>query len=153
MPSAPVITRQTAKQAKAAFKARGSVHVSSAERRKLERGAQLLERADRIKAQERRKKEWMKKRDEQGAQQKNEEDSTILGSQLRLDKFGYKSSQFHLGRFFGPPKEEAQAPNLSSVKEEVNGESMEEYEDDNDFDEATMLGLDSSSSEDRKSVV
>jgi len=144
MPTAPVVTRQTAKQAKAAFKARGSIHVSSAERRKLERGAQLLERADRLKTQERRKKEWVKKKEEQGAQQKPEEDSKVLGSQLRLDKFGYKSSQFHLGRFFGPPKAQAQAPNLSPVKEEPNDENMAEYEDDDDFDEATMLGLDPS---------
>lgn len=145
MPTAPVATRQTTKQAKAAFKARGSVHVSSAERRKLERGAQLLERADRLKAQERRKKEWVKKREGQDAQQKTEEDSKILGSQLRLDKFGYKSSQFHLGRFFGPPKAQPhaqlQAPNLSTVKEEYDDENMEDFEND-DLDEATMLGLD-----------
>ncbi|GAB7344624.1 hypothetical protein MBLNU457_3112t1 [Dothideomycetes sp. NU457] len=149
MPSAPVVTKQTAKQAKAAFKARGSLHVSSAERRKLERGAQLLERADRIKAQERRKKEWMKKRDEQGVQQKNEEDSKILGSQLRLDKFGYKSSQFHLGRFFGRPKEQAQAkaPNLSSVKVGAVEENMDDYEDVDEMDEDIMLGLDPSSSD------
>ena len=144
MPTVPAPTRQTTKQAKAAFKARGSTHVSSTERRKLERGAQLLERADKAKAQERRKKEWMKKREEQGNQQKSDEGSKVLGSQLRLDKFGYKSSQFHLGRFFGPPKTHAQSPKLSSKTEDENGENMDEYADDDDFDEHTLLELDPS---------
>jgi len=139
MPTAPTTTRQTAKQAKAAFKARGSSHVSSVERRKLERGAQLLERADRAKAQERRKKEWMKKREEQGNQQKSDEGSKVLGSQLRLDKFGYKSSQFHLGHFFGPPK-------TSLHRDDGNGANKDDYDDDDGLDEGTLLELDQSTS-------
>lgn len=95
----PTIPRaQTTKQAKAAFKTRGGTHVSPAERRRLERGADLLARAERIKAQEAKKKERQEKKSRDQEAQQGE--TTKLSSQRKLDKFGYVSSQFHLGKFF-----------------------------------------------------
>jgi len=89
---------QTIKQAKKAFKGRGLFHLDDKQRKQLERGAELLERADRIKQAELKKKDWLKKRLREEAEEKKT--SELLGSQLRLDKFGHASSQFHLGRFF-----------------------------------------------------
>lgn len=94
--------RQTSKQAKAAYKARGQTSVSDAEKRKLARGAELLARAARCKEQEKRKKEWLKKRGEEDVKPKSDKSLTLLGTQRRLDRFGYKSSQFHLGNFVRP---------------------------------------------------
>lgn len=97
MPAGLSRRAQTTKQAKADFKSRGATYVSPAEKKRLERGAELLARAKRIKAQEAKKKEWQEKKSkEQGKQ--NEDPN--LSSQRRLDKFGYASSQFHLGKFF-----------------------------------------------------
>ncbi|PNS15728.1 hypothetical protein CAC42_4180 [Sphaceloma murrayae] len=97
MPSAPTRRAQTSKQAKAAYKTRGASFVSPAEKKRLERGAELLARANRIKAQEARKKEWQEKR---AREQSKQDGDPNLSSQRRLDKFGYASSQFHLGKFF-----------------------------------------------------
>lgn len=108
MPSGPTHRAQTSKQAKAAFKLRGATFISDAERRRLARGAELLERADRAKAQEARRKEWLKKKAEDEAASKGQVgDAAALGSQRRLDRFGYASSQYHLGKFFGAPAAKA----------------------------------------------
>lgn len=117
---------QTIKQAKAAFKARGSVAVSSAEQRRLERGATLLERASRLKEQEQRRKLQAKRRDEQPAKDK----PVQLGTQVKLDKFGYKSSQFHLGAFL-----------KASRRQSVAGKSEEEPWDSEDVDDDTLLDI------------
>lgn len=96
---------QTIKQAKAAFKARGPTAVSAAERRRLERGAQLLERATKIKEQEQRKKDQLRKKEiQETKEQTPQKPAVLLGTQRRLDKFGYKSSQFHLGAFLKPSR-------------------------------------------------
>ena len=132
MPAGNAHNKQTAKQAKAAFKARGSTHVSDSERRKLERGANLLERAKRIKDQDQRKKEWLKKRTEQEKKQGSDEQTVNLGTQLRLDKFGYKSSQFHLGNFF-----KTRAATTGNAKESQNEPWEHEA-----IDETSMLDID-----------
>ncbi|GAM83464.1 hypothetical protein ANO11243_014520 [Dothideomycetidae sp. 11243] len=98
MPAGPSRRIQTSKQAKAAFKARGQSYVSDTERRRIARGAELLQRADRLKAQEERRKEWLKRKEDEQDKSKREESN--LGSQILLDRFGHASSQFHLGKFF-----------------------------------------------------
>ncbi|KAF1351392.1 hypothetical protein BDV97DRAFT_169280 [Delphinella strobiligena] len=125
--------RQTLKQAKASFKARGPTSVSAAERRRLERGAQLLERANRIKEQEQRKQNQLRKKEVQtetkdGRNQK----PVLLGAQHKLDKFGYKSSQFHLGAFFT-----AVRPSIATDKQTVSPEPW----DGDDVDDDTLLDI------------
>ncbi|KAF4552726.1 Hypothetical protein D9617_9g025160 [Elsinoe fawcettii] len=111
---------QTAKQAKAAFKTRGATYVSEAEKKRLERGAELLRRANRIKAQEAKKKEWQDKQAKSGGKQQD----VNLSSQRRLDKFGYASSQFHLGKFF----KSAPTTGGASIKNETIVEDVEPTE-------------------------
>jgi len=90
----------------------------------------LLERAKRIKDQEQRKREWTKKRAEQEKKHGSEEQAINLGSQLRLDKFGYKSSQLHLGNFF-------------KTRTAANDTIKEPWEDE-DIDENSMLDVEPS---------
>ena len=120
--------KQTLKQAKAAFKARGSTLVTDTEKRQLERGAILLQRAERIKEAETRRKELKKK----SVQDTKTTKACLLGTQRVNDKFGYQRSQFHLGAFLKP---KAAAP-LSDVQEE----SPEPWEDDG-VDDDTLLDL------------
>lgn len=121
---------QTIKQAKAAFKARGPTAVSSAERRQLERGAVLLERAARLKEQDQRRKLLAKKRDEHPQKEK----PVLLGTQVKLDKFGHKSSQFHLGAF-------VKVSRPQPVPQKGDEESKEEPWDDEDVDDDTLLDI------------
>jgi hypothetical protein len=126
--------KQTLKQAKAAFKARGSTLVTDTEKRQLERGAVLLQRAERIKEAETRKKELKKK----SVQDTRATRACLLGTQRINDKFGYRRSQFHLGAFLKPkPAVPAAAP-LADVQEE--GSLPEPWEDDS-VDDDTLLDL------------
>jgi hypothetical protein len=126
--------KQTLKQAKAAFKARGSTLVTDTEKRQLERGAVLLQRAERIKGAETRRKELKKK----SVQDTKATRTCLLGTQRVNDKFGYQRSQFHLGAFLKPkPVVPAAAP-LSEVQEETL--SPEPWEDDG-VDDDTLLDL------------
>ena len=109
MPVGPQRRIETSKQAKAAFKARGCSTTSATQRRQIERGAELLQRAERIKAQEERRKEWSKRKE---TEQKS--DAPALGSQRKLDRFGYASSQFHLGRFFNAKGHEQHKPDATT---------------------------------------
>lgn len=127
--------KQTLKQAKAAFKARGSTHVSEAEKRRLERGAILLQRAERLREQAQRRKDISKKKTNQDPKAQQ---ACLLGTQVRLDKFGYKSSQFHLGAFLKP---KAPAAPLPVQKEE----SLPEPWEDDHVDDDTLLHLASES--------
>ncbi|GAB7357492.1 hypothetical protein MBLNU459_g0027t1 [Dothideomycetes sp. NU459] len=123
---------QTIKQAKAAFKARGpTAVVSTAERRKLERGAVLLERASRLKEQEQRRRIQAKKKDEKGSKEAH----VLLGTQVRLDRFGHKSSQFHLGAFVKITRPQP-----------VAQQSREEPWETDDVDDDTLLDLAAESS-------
>ncbi|KAJ9621896.1 hypothetical protein H2203_006776 [Taxawa tesnikishii (nom. ined.)] len=124
---------QTIKQAKKAFKARGQPAISSAERRQIERNAELQERAERIKEQEKRKREFLRKKEERELKEKHAQREAVrLGTQRRLDKFGYKSSQFHLGTFLKP-----KAPALPKLDEVKEFEILEK--DDEEFDDDTLL--------------
>jgi len=130
MPKTPVNPlKLTAKQAKAAYKARGQT-ISDAERKRLARGAELLERAQRIKQQEKRKREL---RPKQGEKQHGEKQGLLpelLGTQLRLDKFGHKSSQYHLGKFVKKQTSRDAQPSKPATKDP--------WEDD-DLDEDSLL--------------
>jgi hypothetical protein len=124
--------KQTLKQAKAAFKARGSTTVTDTEKRQLERGAVLLQRAERIKEAETRRKEVLKKKSLQDTKTTK---ACSLSTQRVNDKFGYQRSQFHLGAFLKP---KAAVPAAADVKEE--GTSPEPWEDDG-VDDDTLLDL------------
>ncbi|KAI4722814.1 hypothetical protein E4T48_01000 [Aureobasidium sp. EXF-10727] len=129
--------KQTLKQAKAAFKARGSTFVTDTEKRQLERGAVLLQRAERIKESEARRKEVLKKKSLQDAKSTK---TCLLGTQRVNDKFGYQRSQFHLGAFL-KPKHPAAPPSpapLPALQEEESG--TEPWEDDG-VDDDTLLDL------------
>ncbi|KAK5128657.1 hypothetical protein LTR08_003929 [Meristemomyces frigidus] len=100
-PPGAVTRCQTLKQAKAAFQARGRPALSLREQRQLERAAELELRAWRSKEQEKRKAEAGKRRGERERAARQELVMRGLGTQRRRDRFGYRSSQFHLGAFFG----------------------------------------------------
>jgi hypothetical protein len=97
----------TIKQAKAAFKSRTEQPLSEREQKQLERAVQLDRRAWAIREREKNKLDSAKKRVAQEKAQKDEE--RRLGTQRRNDKFGFKSSQFHLGAFFRRPAPGGQA--------------------------------------------
>jgi len=105
MPAEPSRRCQTSKQAKAAYKARGSTDVSTSERRQLARGAELLQRADRLKEQAQRRKEWQRRKEEKESKDGRQQVAVNLGTQMVLDRFDKKSSQSHLGSFLkrAPP--------------------------------------------------
>ncbi|KAI5206780.1 hypothetical protein E4T39_02355 [Aureobasidium subglaciale] len=125
--------KQTLKQAKAAFKARGSTLVTDTEKRQLERGAILLQRAERIKESETRRKEAKKK----SLQDTKTTKTCLLSTQRVNDKFGYQRSQFHLGAFLKPKAVAPAAAPLPSQQEEP---SQEPWEDDA-VDDDTLLDL------------
>ena len=100
MPPAPLPNRpQTIKQAKAAYKSRGQPSLTEKEKRQLDCAIELDRRAWRSKEADKRKAEAAKKRLENEQKQKEELERLRLGSQRRCDRFGYKSSQMHLGAF------------------------------------------------------
>lgn len=99
--SGPVVQRQTIKQAKAAYKSRAQQPLSDAEKKQLERSIELDRRAWRTKEQERKKAEALKKRQEKERREKDDHERTMLGTQVRRDRFGFRGSQMHLGAFFG----------------------------------------------------
>ncbi|KAM0720287.1 hypothetical protein Q7P37_004423 [Cladosporium fusiforme] len=92
---------KTIKQAKAAFKARDETPITEREQKQLERSLQLDRRAWALREREKNRAETAKKRLAQEKAQKDEE--RRLGTQVRRDRFGFKSSQFHLGAFFQKP--------------------------------------------------
>ncbi|KAK6001697.1 hypothetical protein QM012_002187 [Aureobasidium pullulans] len=126
--------KQTLKQAKAAFKARGSTFVTDTEKRQLERGAVLLQRAERIKESETRRKEVLKKKSLQDAKATK---ACLLGTQRVNDKFGHQRSQFHLGAFLKP---KAAVPAITPAPLPVlQEESVTEPWEDDGVDDDTLL--------------
>jgi len=130
-PTPPVVQRQTLKQAKAAYKLRGLPAISDREQRQIQRAVELDKRAWRTREQEKRKAEALKRRGEKEKKEREERASVQMGSQRRCDRFGYKSSQFHLGAFFGagagagrggPRIERKCANKLESQDEDVFGD-------------------------------
>lgn len=96
---------QTTKQAKAAFRARNGASVTQAELRQLERSLELQRRAELAKEREAKRKALLlqkKEREkESAAKMALDQGRRTLGTQRTVDRFGYKSSQFHLLGFFG----------------------------------------------------
>lgn len=81
----------TTKQAKAAYKARQDPsNLTDLEKRRLQRGAELLVRADKYKDQDKRKKP---------AVLKPPRNAQSLSTQRVVGRWGHKSSQSHLGNF------------------------------------------------------
>lgn len=133
---------QTLKQAKKAFKARGPTSVSDQERRRLERGAQLLERASRIKEQEQRRKDQLRRKEEASVKDSlnpaQHAQHPLLGTQRKLDKFGYKSSQLHLGAFL----KNARPVVVAAEEQRKQNISAEPWDDDSDsVDDNTLLDI------------
>ncbi|USW49059.1 hypothetical protein Slin15195_G023780 [Septoria linicola] len=128
------------KYAKASFKARGRPTLSVKESRQLERAIELEQRADRAKEAEKRRLESVKKRLEKDRRDSANKQSLQLGTQRRCDRFGYKSSQFHLGAFFG--KKPLVNTNVTAAAErQDHGKSDEDEDDmDDDLDDASLLG-------------
>ncbi|KAM0706577.1 hypothetical protein Q7P35_005904 [Cladosporium inversicolor] len=91
----------TIKQAKAAYKTRAEQPLTEREKKQLERSIQLDRRAWGLREREKNKLDLVKKRAAQEKAQKDEE--RRIGTQRRNDKFGFKSSQLHLGAFFRKP--------------------------------------------------
>jgi hypothetical protein len=97
----------TIKQAKAAYKSRTEQPLTEREQKQLERSVQLDHRAWAIREREKNRLDSAKKRVAEEKAKKDEE--RRLGTQRRNDKFGFKSSQFHLGAFFRKPAPGGQA--------------------------------------------
>lgn len=112
---------KTIKQAKAAYKNRTEQPLTEREQKQLERSVQLDRRAWGIREREKNKLDLAKKRAVQEKAQKDEE--RRIGTQRRNDKFGFKSSQFHLGAFFGKPNPAPLAGVLEKKVGVVNGPS------------------------------
>jgi hypothetical protein len=90
---------QTIKQAKASYASRGRPSLNAKEQKQLERSLELEQRAEKAKEQEKRRAAAAKKRAENENRSKAERERSFLGTQRRKDRFGYVSSQFHLGAF------------------------------------------------------
>lgn len=138
--SALAVKAQTIKQAKAAYKARGGA-VSEEEQRRIDRQVQLSQRAWRLREQEKRKSEAAKKRQER---EREEASRAFLATQVKRDKFGYKSSQMHLGAFFGGG---ARKPTEVAVAKE---DTTDEFEDDGVDDETLLHALGSPTANDTR---
>ncbi|KXL43349.1 hypothetical protein M433DRAFT_137891 [Acidomyces richmondensis BFW] len=145
MPSShpPVVQRQTLKQAKAAYKLRGQPAISEREHRQIQRAAELDERARRTREQEKRKAEALKKRAEKEKKEREERTRMQMGSQRRCDRFGYKSSQFHLGAFFGAGAGRIGPQGDEKVTKELERQDEDVFGDDGLDDESLLEAADS----------
>ncbi|KAK4552884.1 hypothetical protein LTR86_010016 [Recurvomyces mirabilis] len=140
-PQQPVARKATIKKAKADFKSRGQPTISNSERKQLLRGAELDQRAWGIEQREKKKAEaTLKKKQERERREKDDRARVQMGTQMRCDRFGYKSSQFHLGKFFGAEAGKTEQDGEISVAavmvEEVKEEDM--FGDDG-VDDDTLL--------------
>ena len=129
----PLVKRQTIKQAKADFKARGRPTVSDLEKKQIERAAQLERRAWGAKERAKSKTETLRKKRESERREQEDRERARMGTQRRCDRFGHKSSQLHLGGFFGPaskgivqppPKPDQDPPEVDSLEDGVDDESL-----------------------------
>ncbi|KJX96621.1 hypothetical protein TI39_contig611g00002 [Zymoseptoria brevis] len=131
---------QTIAQAKASFKARGRPSLTDKQQKQLQRACELEQRAERIKEQEKKRAAAAVKK-KAGGQDGKERQKAFLGTQMRRDKFGYKSSQFHLGAFLrtGGKQDERQTGSLVVQDEVVKDEDL--FEDDGLDDEMMLSAL------------
>jgi hypothetical protein len=111
---------KTIKQAKAAYKNRAEQPLTEREQKQLERSVQLDRRAWAIREREKNRLDLAKQRVAQEKAQKEQE--RRIGTQRRNDKFGFKSSQFHLGAFFRKPN-----PMLSAGSREGNVDIVNDH--------------------------
>ena len=138
MPPAPPTSRpQTLKQAKAAYKSRNQVSLTEKEKRQFDRAIELDRRAWRSKEADKRRAEAAKKKAEKDRNQAAELERIRLGSQRRCDRFGYKSSQMHLGAFLS--KRSAGSGDMKGSLQSLGEESEENSFDDDDLDDETLL--------------
>ena len=138
MPPAPPQSRpQTLKQAKAAYKSRNQPTLTEKEKRQLDRAIELDRRAWRTKEADKRRAEAAKKKAEKDRTQREEMERMRLGSQRRCDRFGYKSSQMHLGAFLNMRHagSEDTKENTYALGEESDRSSF----GDDDLDDETLL--------------
>ena len=112
----------TIKQAKAAYKTRAEQPLTEREKKQLERSIQLDRRAWGLREREKNKLDLAKRRAAQEKAQKEEE--RRIGTQRRNDKFGFKSSQFHLGAFFHKPGP-APLANVKDCKVDIGNEQSD----------------------------
>lgn len=140
---------QTIRQAKASFAARGRPSLNAQEQRQLERGLELEQRAEKAKEAERRRAAAAKKRAENESKSKHDREKALLGTQRRKDRFGYVSSQFHMGAFLvggGKRKveEDKELPRQKDDEDDLFG-------DDGLDDEVMLNALDAPPAEHAKS--
>jgi hypothetical protein len=138
----------TSKQAKSFYRSRNSSNVSVLETRWLHRAIELEQRAERAQEQEKRRAEAAKKKKKAEKDQADKalKEQAMLGTQRRLDRFGHKSSQLHMGKFFGRPTsggdDGTNDPVAVSAKETSADEEEEDSDDfgDDEIDDDTLLG-------------
>lgn len=123
----------TLRQAKAAHKARGGPAVSDKEIRQLQREIQLDQRAWAAKQREKTRTKAAQTRAEEQHRLKAEQAALQLGTQRRCDRFGHKSSQFHLGAFF------TKASELIPMTETKGRSAETSFDDADDLDDESML--------------
>lgn len=144
MPDA--VKKQTIKQAKASFKARGRPTLSEREARQLERAIELEQRAERAQEAEKRRAAAAKLRSEREkrAEIHRRQQQVQLGTQRRCDRFGYKSSQFHLGAFFGMESAtNTTSTSTTKTTTTTSGQGGNDDRDgfgDDDLDDESLLG-------------
>jgi hypothetical protein len=137
----------TSKQAKSFYRSRNSSNVSVLETRWLHRAIELEQRAERAQEQEKRRAEAAKKKKKAEKDQADKalKEQAMLGTQRRLDRFGHKSSQLHMGKFFGRPTtggdDGTNDPVAVSAKETSADEEEEDSDDfgDDEIDDDTLL--------------
>ncbi|KAK5741095.1 hypothetical protein LTR17_004245 [Elasticomyces elasticus] len=137
-----VITKRTIKQAKADFKARGRPTISVLEQKQLERSIQLDRRAWGVKEREKRKAEAAKVRrvEKERSEKEAREKKALAGGKTRSDRFGYASSQMHLGAFFGGGGGGVKKEDVKSeTKVEVKAENEDDMFGDDGLDDETLL--------------
>ncbi|KAK5705149.1 hypothetical protein LTR97_002266 [Elasticomyces elasticus] len=135
-----VITKRTIKQAKADFKARGRPTISVLEQKQLERSIQLDRRAWGVKEREKRKAEAAKVRrvEKERSEKEAREKKALAGGKTRSDRFGYASSQMHLGAFFGGGGVK-KLDVKSEMEVEVKAENEDDMFGDDGLDDETLL--------------
>ncbi|KAK4903109.1 hypothetical protein LTR27_000037 [Elasticomyces elasticus] len=136
-----VIMKRTIKQAKADFKARGRPTISVLEQKQLERSIQLDRRAWGVKEREKRKAEAAKLRrvEKERSEKEARKKKALAGGKTRSDRFGYASSQMHLGTFFGGGGVKKEEDVKSEPKVEVELENDDDMFGDDGLDDETLL--------------
>ena len=116
--------------------------------KQLERAVQLDHRAWAIKEREKKRAEVLRQKQDKEKAEREVRVREQMGSQRRTDRFGYKSSQFHLGAFFrdgSGAATAAAAAESSAEKEDANQNTSDtETEDADSFgddgvDDKTLL--------------